>query len=392
MVPIINAAGPATRFSGMPLHPQVVEAMSQAAQQCFRIDELQEAAGRYLTGVTGAEAGYVTSGAAAGLALGAAACIARFDPAAMDRLPETQGLRNEIIIQRGHVTSYTRALRVAGARLVEVGYVGYPAQGITWPWQIEAAISDRTAAVAFNVGNAAGMVPVDEVVAVAHRRGIPVIVDAAAALPPSENLRYFVAMGADLVVFSGGKAIGGPQASGILVGRRDLIESVALQHQDMDVRLSTWKGRERYLDSGRLPGPPNHGIGRAMKVGKEQIIGLVAALNRFLLSDKQQERDTQDRRLATLAQALRDLPGTRLQLLTPEDAPRPYPTLVINVDEAVLGKTVESLINELLDGGSPPVAVSQNFMDQRAIGIVAVALKDDQVAPLGERLVRVLAA
>jgi L-seryl-tRNA(Ser) seleniumtransferase len=127
-----------------------------------------------------------------------------------------------------------------------------------------------------------------------------------------------------------------------------------------------------------------------MKVGKEQIAGLVAALERFVSCDTKEERAAQDRRLAAVAQALNGVRGARLHLLTPETAPRPYPTLVVDLDEQVIGKTVESVINELLDDGAPPVAVSQNFLDRRAIGIVAIALKDEQVEPLADRLTRVL--
>ncbi len=292
--PVINAAGPVTRLSGAPLHPEVAQAMAEAAQSCVRIDELQEAAGRYLADVSGAEAGYVTAGAAAGLAMASAAAIAGMDVAVMDRLPDTTGLPNEIVIQRAHLTAYSHALRLPGARLVEVGYLGYPGQGISWPWQLESAITERTVAVAYSIGRVPGVVPLSEVVRIAHQHDLPVIVDAAAALPPRENLRKFISDGADLVAFSGGKAIGGPQASGILIGRRHLIESVALQHQDMDVYPETWPWRQRYLESGRLPGPPHHGIGRPMKVGKEEIVGLLVALRRFLDRDLDSERAEQE--------------------------------------------------------------------------------------------------
>ena len=306
---VINVAGPVTRLSGAPLHPEVAAAMAEAAQACVRIEDLQEAAGQELARAAGAEAGYVTAGAAAGLALGAAACIAGLDVAAMDRLPDTTGLRDEIIVQRPHLTAYSHALRLAGAHLVEVGYLGFPGQGITWPWQIEAAITARTAAIAYSVGNAPGVVPLAGVVAIAHRHGLPVIVDGAGALPPAANLRALIATGADLVAFSGGKAIGGPQASGILVGRGALIASVALQHQDMDVYPETWTWRARYLESGVLPGPPHHGIGRPMKVGKEEIVGLIVALRRFLARDHDAERAEQERRLATILDAVAGLPG-----------------------------------------------------------------------------------
>ncbi|HET9016645.1 MAG TPA: aminotransferase class V-fold PLP-dependent enzyme [Thermomicrobiaceae bacterium] len=383
--PVINAAGPVTRLSGMPLDPEVAAAMAEASAACVRIDELQEAAGRELAAATGAEAGYVTAGAAAGLALGAAACIAGMDVAAMDRLPDTAGLPNEIVVQRAHLTAYSHALRLSGARLVEVGYLGYPGQGITWPWQVEAAISERTAALAYSVGRAPGSVSLPEVAAIAHRHGLPVIVDAAAALPPVEHLRRFVAEGADLVAFSGGKAIGGPQASGILVGRADLIASVALQHQDMDVYPETWPWRERYLATGRLAGPPHHGLGRPMKVGKEEVAGLVVALRRFLARDHEAERRDQAARLATVVAALAGLPGVHAAELADEDAPRPYPTVVVRIDAAVVGRTAADVVNALAEG-DPPVAVSQNFLRESAVGVVATALLPGEEAVVAERL------
>lgn len=383
--PIINAAGPATRLSGMPLVPEVAEAMAEAAQSCVRIDELQEAAGRYLAEVSGAEAAYVTAGAAAGLTLAAAAVIAGLDVAAMDHLPDTTGLRNEIIIQRAHLTAYAHAYRVAGARLVEVGYMGYPGQGITWPWQIEAAITERTAAIAYSIGSAPGAVPLEAVVEVAHRHGLPVIVDAAAALPPPDNLQRFIAAGADLVSFSGGKAIGGPQASGILLGRADLIESVALQHQDMDVYPKTWPWRDRYLATGRLPGPPHHGLGRPMKVGKEEIAGLVVAVRRFLAQDHAALAAEQAEQLRTILASVEGLPGITGELRQDPTEPRAYPTAVLRFDETVIERSVESIVNELAEG-DPPIAVSQGYFDQRGIGFVASTLRPGEAELIAERL------
>jgi L-seryl-tRNA(Ser) seleniumtransferase len=298
----------------------------------------------------------------------------------MDRLPDTTGLRGEIVIQRAHLTAYTHALRIAGARLVDVGY-----QGVTWPWQIEAAIGERTAAVAFSVGEVPGAVPLEEIVAVAHRHDLPVIVDAAAALPPVTNLRCFVTAGADLVAFSGGKAIGGPQASGILVGRADLIASVALQHQDMDVHPATWTWRDRYLGSGRLPGPPHHGIGRPMKVGKEEIAGLVVALRRFLARDHEAERRGQERQIDTMVGPLAGVPGVRASR---RDGA--VPLALVHVDEGVVGRSVEAIINGLLDG-DPPIAVSQGFWSERALGLVPSTLRPGEAEIVGMRLRDVLA-
>lgn len=383
--PVINASGPVTRLSGAPLHSEVANAMAEAAQSCVRIDELQEIAGRYLAEASGAEAGYVTAGAAAGLALASAACLARFDVAAMDRLPDTTGMPNEIVIQRAHLTAYSHALRLPGAKLVEVGYMGYPGQGIIWPWQIEAAINERTVALAYSIGRMPGVVSLSDVAAIAHRHGLPVIVDAAAALPPRENLRRFIEEGADLVAFSGGKAIGGPQASGILVGRKELIESVALQHQDMDVYPDTWPWRHRYLESGRLPGPPHHGIGRPMKVGKEEVVGLLVALQRFLNRDLDAERRSQEAELASIFEGLSDVPGLEPTLLNDANSPRAYPTLMIRLDESRVEMSATALVNELAEG-DPPIAVSQNFLDQGAIGIVATTLKPGEASAIERRL------
>lgn len=383
--PVINAAGPVTRLSGAPLHPDVAGAMAEAAQYCVRIEDLQAAAGRYLAEVTGAEGGYVVAGAAAGLSLSAAACIAGLDVAAMDRLPDTTGLRNEIVVQRAHLTAYTHALRLAGARLIEVGYLGFPGQGITWPWQVEAAICERTAALTWAVGSAQGIVSLEEMVAIGRKHNLPVIVDAAASLPPVENLRRFIAAGADLVAFSGGKAIGGPQASGILVGRGDLIESVALQHQDMDVYPATWTWRERYLTSERLPGPPHHGLGRPMKVGKEEIAGLVVALRRFLTRDHAAERREQEQRLSTIVASLAGIPGVVPELLKDRLVPRQYPTLVIRIDETIVEQSVEQIVNALADG-DPPICVSQNFLHERTLGIVATTLKPGDEETIATRM------
>ncbi len=388
--PVINAAGPVTRLSGAPLHPEVAGAMAEAAQSCVRIDELQDAAGRVLAEATGAEAGYVTSGAAAGLALSAAACLAGYDVAVMDRLPDTAGLPNEIVIQRAHLTAYSHALRLPGARLVEAGYLGFPGQGISWPWQIEAQINQYTVALAFSVGADDGTVSLSDVVSIARRYHLPVIVDAAAALPPRENLRRFIELGADLVAFSGGKAIGGPQASGILVGRRDLIESVALQHQDMDVYPETWTWRARYLESGRLPGPPHHGIGRPMKVGKEEIVGLLVALRRFLAADLDAERLRQRADLDLIAGELKGIPGVAPSLPPAAESATDFPVLRVTIDETQVEMTVAGLVNALAEG-EPAITVSQSYLHQKAIGIVASTLKPGEAAVVARRLRALLA-
>jgi D-glucosaminate-6-phosphate ammonia-lyase len=281
---IINAAGTLTRLSGGTMRSEVSTAIAEASSLCVDMAELQAHASAVIATHTGAEAGLVTSGASAGLLLAAAACIAGLDPSKMNRLPDTAGLPAEIIVPRSHRNGYDHALRAAGARLIEVGlpdrYSGAGGRD-TEAHEIGAAINANTAAI-FYVVHEGAQPPLSEVVALARTKGIPVIVDAAAQLPPQSNLRDFIAQGADLVVFSGGKALGGPQASGILCGSRPLIMSAALQMLDMDVEADQWSPPSAFIDLSMLPGLPRHGIGRSCKAGKEEIIGLLTALELFV--------------------------------------------------------------------------------------------------------------
>src|SRR3954465_13387107 len=184
---IVNAAGPVTRLGGNRLAPEVAQAMAEAAQSHVQIDQLQERASIILADASGAEAGLITSGAEAGLLLGTAACLAGMDPRRMDDLPFVHDGRNEVVVQRGHRNAYDHAIRAAGAVFVEVGYLGAPGAGCHYPWQIEAAITPQTVAVACPVMDTPGTVSLPEVAEVAHRHDLPVIVDAAAALPPRAN-------------------------------------------------------------------------------------------------------------------------------------------------------------------------------------------------------------
>jgi seryl-tRNA(Sec) selenium transferase len=275
--PVVNAAGCLTRLGGSLMSDEVLAAMRDAAQNYVAMDELQAAASRVIADVTGAEAGIVTSGAAAGLLLGAAACMTGLDPEKMNQLPDTTGLKAEVVMHKAHRDGYDHAVRATGARLVEVG-MPYG----TRAYELRAALSEQTAAVLYIVARSKGIpLSLEETIEIAHERGVPVIVDAAAELPPVDNLRRFVTTGADLVTFSGGKAIMGPQASGILCGRRDLVTAAALQMLDMDVDAAMWAPPAGLAAGLTVTGPPEQGIGRAMKVGKEEIIGLLVALRAY---------------------------------------------------------------------------------------------------------------
>lgn len=352
--PVINAAGTLTRLGGSIMPREVVLAMARAAERCVRIDELQARASGLIVEATGAEAGYVTCGAAASLLLGTAACVAGLDIAHMERLPDTIGMKNEIVVQRPHRNSYDHAVRAAGVKLVEVGGLGHPTPRPVEAWEIDAAISERTAAVLWPVMPEARVASLPEVVAVAHRHGVPVLVDAAAALPPKANLRAFIADGADLVAFSGGKALRGPQASGILAGRRELIESVALQHQDMDVSPATWSLRASLLETGRLPGPPGQGIGRSLKVGKEEIVGLLTALRLFLERDEVEDMASWQRQAQEIVAGVADLPQVDADV--DEQEGTGIPLARVRWNEAGLGLPGRELVEALAEG-TPPICV-----------------------------------
>ncbi|RZI80513.1 MAG: hypothetical protein EOO67_19385, partial [Microbacterium sp.] len=264
---VVNGVGPATRLGGLPLHADVIAAMAAATAHPVRMDDLERRAGAEVARLLGADAAYITSGAAAALTLATAALIAGDDPARIDALPRIADGRRRVIVLAAHRDPYDRALEAAGA---ELRVVGYPTT--THLGEVERAIDAETAAVLYRLGRPGNHPSLAAVCRAAAERGVPVVIDGALYAPPLENLRAWFREGASLVALSGGKHFRGPQASGILCGRADLIALVALQHQDMDEREETWAEGAR---SAR-PTPPRHGIGRAMKVGREQIAGLLA--------------------------------------------------------------------------------------------------------------------
>jgi D-glucosaminate-6-phosphate ammonia-lyase len=316
--PLINAAGPYTRLGNALLEPAVRAAIEEAAEACVSIAELQRAAGRVIARVTGAESGYVVSGAAAGLTMAAAACIAGRDPERIDALPQADGLPNEIVLQRGHRGYYDHALRAAGARLVAVEPEAEA---------VRAAIGSRTAAVFYDAAESVDVLSLEAIVEAAG--AVPVIVDAAMAIPPAANLRRLGAAGAALVALSGGKAIGGPAGTGALAGREALIESVALQHQDEDV---LWMLHPEPRPDPPLD-PPVMGIGRGFKVGREEIVGFLCALERYASRDHAAYQARWRAELATIEVGLDGRAGVTTARHDPDDASQP-PWLDVDVDGA----------------------------------------------------------
>jgi D-glucosaminate-6-phosphate ammonia-lyase len=334
--PLINARGTHTRLGGSIMAPEVLAAMQEAAGAYILLDELQAKASAVIARATGAEAGMVTGGAEAGLLLATAGILAGTDPIKIERLPDTTGMKNEAIIHRAHRNGYDHALRSAGAKVVEVGY-GHG----TIPYQLEAAFTEQTALVEYLASPWAsrGALPLAQTCEIAHKHGVPVLVDAAAMLPPAENLTRFIAEGADLVTFSGGKGLRGPQSSGILAGRADLIRAALAN------------------------GSPNHSVGRAAKAAKEDIVGLIVALERYMALDHAAELARWEAQADYMLERLDGLPGVEARTLydgkehiTPRVELRFAPTSGIDAHALVLAMEENDTRIYLFEPNGPSAA------------------------------------
>jgi len=356
VAPVIVATGALTARGGSKLRPEVMAAMNAAASVMVDMNELNRKAGEVLARHTGAEAGFVCSGSAGGLVLQAAAVIAGADRGRMARLPDTTGMKNEIIIHRCQRFPYDQAYRTAGARLVEFGD-GWRAH----PWQLEAAFTERTAAVAylFSPYLTRNAVPLEQVVEIAHARDVPVLVNAASLLPPRANLKRFIAAGADMVVYSGGKGVRGPQGTGILVGRADLIEAAA----------------------GNAS--PQQFLGRGLKVAKEEIVGLVEALELFVAEDEAAQMRRYREMGEQAVQALGDMEGLRI---TVEQDGHDFlvPSTVLRFGPGWRGRPPAS-IHRSMRAGEPSICLN-DLLDPSVLTIDPLNLDDDELAIVIRRL------
>lgn len=388
--PVINACGPVTRLGGGLMHPDVAAAMIEASRVSMDMIALQAGACRIIAHITGAEAGIVTTGASAAILLGAAACLAGLDPGRMNRLPEVPDGRREFIIVRSQRNMYDRALVVAGACLVEIGIPDrFSGPGVRDAdgWEIEDAIGPNTAGI-YYLAQPQSLPALEVVTALARRHGVPVLVDAAAQLPPTANLRAFLAQGSSLVAFSGGKAIGGPQASGILCGRRDLVSSALLQMLDLDVRPDAWNPPAEFAPLAQMRGLPHHGIGRSCKAGKEEIVGLLAALERFVAEPP----DARRARWAALLHAIIDGCGriSGLTLSVADDTERdPLPILRVEMSG---GSAAAASLAAALEAGTPSIQCQTGRLDEGLLLFSPVALAPGDGQVIGRRLREAAAA
>ncbi len=360
LTPVINASATLTRLGGSIMPPEVVEAMVEASKHFVNLEELQRRVGEELAKMTQNEAAYVSSGAAAGLALATAAIITRGDPAAIQRLPDTTGLKNEVIIHKSHRNGYDHAVRQVGVKIVEIGMATN-----TYPWELEAAINENTAAVFWFQGAMTGRgdLPLEKVIEIANKHDVPVVVDAAAQLPPVENLWRFTQMGAALAIFSGGKDLRGPQSSGLIVGRKELIEWI------------------------RPNGNPNHSIGRPMKVGKEEMVGLLTAVRLYLQQDHEARASQDEEVVAGWCAALNQHAGVHAERSFPNEAGQPLPRAKVTINPDQAGVSRDWVVSRLREG-TPSIEVATGGTD--AFYLNPMTLADGEEEIVLNRLLEIL--
>jgi L-seryl-tRNA(Ser) seleniumtransferase len=347
--PVVNAAATLTRLGGSRMPPPVLDAMRSAGDSFIDIVELQRKVGARIADLTGNEACYVSSGAAAGIAIGIAACLAGTDPDLIHRLPEVSDPPREVVVFGSQRNGYDQAARQTGARMVEVA-----SDAIA---DFESALTPQSACVLFFAGAnfASGAPALADVVQTARAHATPVLVDAAAQIPPMSALRYFTCeLGADAAIFSGGKGLRGPQSSGLVLGRRALIDACIAN------------------------GPPNHSLGRPMKVGKEELLGILAAVEWSLGQDETALLASYEATVKRWIDGLSGLPGVTLERGYPSEAGQPHARAILRLGTGSRLTRAE-LVSALWDG-DPRIAVGEVDGD-------AIALNPQTVEPGEDELV-----
>ena len=325
--PLINARGAITILGGSIMPPQVVEAMAEASRQFVSLEDLLDKAGARIAELTGAEAAHISAGAASGMMLAGAACVTGTDQEAIEALPDTGDRPNEFVISVVDSHYYIhQGFRAAGGKVVKVGT---PEDVTAEDYAL--GITERTAALVFFLGRQLRE-QLPPVIEIAHNAGLPVIVDAAAQLPPRSNLTEITAMGADLVVFSGGKGLGGPQSSGLVLGRRDLVRACALN------------------------GSPNSAIGRGMKVGKEEAAGLLTAVELYIEHDEEAVLREWERRCSMIGEVVGVIDGVSAEYRRPAVSGHP-PGPVLHIDLSPNFPLSTSRVDRELQDGDLPIHI-----------------------------------
>jgi L-seryl-tRNA(Ser) seleniumtransferase len=317
--PLINAAGTYTTLTGSLLVPQAREAMAEASKYFVPLIDLQQAVGTRIAKLLDVPAAMVSSGGAGSILLATAACIAGKDPQKIRRIPDTTGMKNEVVMVREHRMGFDHASRAAGGKIIEVGTVD----------ELKRAINQNTAMLFWvNIYEPKGKISAKEFLEAGKRAGIPVFNDAAAELPPANNLTALVKQGYDLVGFSGGKALRGPQASGLLVGRADLIEAAHANNN-----------------------PHSDTIARTAKVGKEEIMGLLAAVEVYAKRDHAADMKLWGGMMQSVARDLKRIKSVTAEVyLPPYPGGHPVPYLRVKWNQQSVPITYQDCAKRLRDG------------------------------------------
>ncbi len=326
--PVINAQSWVTVLGGSIMRKEVLEAMNDASKVFVDMIELNKSAGKVIAKICNSEAGLVTNGCASAQVLMSAACMTGEDDYNVEKLPNTEGMKNEVIIFKGQRNRYDKAFETSGAIIKEFG-----TEEDATEEDLISVISNKTCAIAYVImpfykpG-----IGLKKTIEIAHKNSIPVILDAAAEIPPRSNLHRFINMGVDMVAFSGGKGIGGPQSSGILAGREDLINSAFKNSLNLHSNIAC--------------------VGRPMKVSKENIIGLVTALELYLDSNEEEEYDSWKEKSEYIKNQLKDIPNLDVKIEnTPTDRQGTQPILYFHKDWK--GKSPEKIKEEMINGDPP---------------------------------------
>ena len=363
VVPVVNAIGNRTLLGGNTPAAAVRAAMDESEEYYAFLDELSEKVGEKIAGLLGIEAAMVTSGAAAALVLGAAACMAGDDDGRIEQLPDTGGMPHQFIIQKHLRLKYERCMTIPGGVLVEVGD-----EDGTRPEHVEEAIGPDTAAIhtLAQIAPRPGTLPMEELVRIGRARGIPVIVDAAGSVYPTGLLSHFVKMGCDLVAY-GAKYYGSVNTSGLLTGRGDLVKAAFKQ---------SFVGFEA---------SPLKTFGRPMKQDRQDIVAAYAALKVWLSMDHEERFAGYERRIAAVRGQLDGLEG--ISFPDPPEGDRS--NLWIRVDAQKVGKTADDVVAELL-AGNPRIWVRQDLEDGNHFNLAFLALPEGQEQIIVDRLKEIL--
>ncbi len=357
IAPVINAAGTYTVLGGSRMSETTLAAMNQAARDFIPIRDLQRTVHQAIAKLTRNEAAYVPNGAATGLYLAVAAGIQTRLGKKYYYLSREEIAGSNFVMFKAHRNPYDLVIGHLGAEFREVSFpnIIFPPT----PEELDQAIDDRTAAIYFAATGwaAPGFLPLEQTIEVAKRRGVPVIVDAAAQLPPVENLWRYSDMGASATLFSGGKDLAGPQASGLMVGKKDFIDVVT------------------------SIGFPNYGIGRMMKVGREEMVGLYAAVKQYVEMDHQARYDWCEGEITKVLEAMADHPALRAKRTFPNEAGQPIGRAFVEVIDA--SRKPEELQRHLL-GNTPPIYAYTE--DQNGIFVNPMSLRDGEAEIIIERL------